>query len=80
MSVQAQILNLLKDLQEELHLTMLFISHDLPVIRQMCDRIGVMKGGRMVEINRTEQLFAGADDPYTRELIALMPRFDYHAA
>ena len=79
-SVQAQILNLLKDLQEELHLTLLFISHDLPVIRQMCDRIGVMKHGRMVEINATERLFDHADDPYTRELIALMPRFEYHAA
>ncbi|MDO4643842.1 MAG: ABC transporter ATP-binding protein [Cardiobacteriaceae bacterium] len=79
-SVQAQILNLLKDLQEELHLTLLFISHDLPVIRQMCDRIGVMKLGNMVEINTTDQLFAHADDPYTRELIALMPRFKYHAA
>ena len=79
-SVQAQILNLLKDLQEELHLTLLFISHDLPVIRQMCDRIGVMKHGKMVEINATDQLFVHADDPYTRELIALMPRFEYHAA
>ena len=79
-SVQAQILNLLKDLQEELQLTLLFISHDLPVIRQMCDRIGVMRQGKIVEINTTEALFEAADAPYTRELIALMPRFDYHAA
>lgn len=79
-SVQAQILNLLKDLQQELHLTLLFISHDLPVIRQMCDRIGVMKHGKMMEINDTHALFEHADSPYTRELIALMPRFDYHAA
>lgn len=75
-SVQAQILNLLKDLQAELNLTMLFISHDLPVIRQMCDRIGVMKLGKLVEINDTDQLFEHADNPYTRELIDLMPRFD----
>lgn len=75
-SVQAQILNLLKDLQEELNLTMLFISHDLPVIRQMCDRIGVMKLGKLVEINDTDSLFEHANDPYTRELIELMPRFD----
>ncbi|UJF23924.1 ABC transporter ATP-binding protein [Suttonella sp. R2A3] len=75
-SVQAQILNLLKDLQAELNLTMLFISHDLPVIRQMCDRIGVMRQGQLVEVNDTNQLFEHASDPYTRELIELMPRFD----
>ncbi|MGB5856474.1 MAG: ABC transporter ATP-binding protein [Oceanisphaera sp.] len=74
-SVQAQILNLLKDLQDELKLTMLFISHDLPVIRQMCDRIGVMKQGVLVEVADTEQLFTEASDPYSRSLIALMPEF-----
>ncbi|MBR9858809.1 MAG: ABC transporter ATP-binding protein, partial [Gammaproteobacteria bacterium] len=74
-SVQAQILNLLKDLQDELKLTMLFISHDLPVIRQMCDRIGVMKKGTLVEVAPTEQLFTDATDPYSRSLIALMPEF-----
>lgn len=72
-SVQAQILNLLKDLQEELNLTMIFISHDLPVIRQMCDRIGVMKHGQLVEVNETGQLFAHAQHEYTRQLISLMP-------
>lgn len=74
-SVQAQILNLLKDLQDELGLTMLFISHDLPVIRQMCDRIGVMKHGEMVEINDAHSLFTEAQHEYTRDLIALMPHF-----
>lgn len=74
-SVQAQILNLLKDLQDELKLTMLFISHDLPVIRQMCDRIGVMKKGTLVEVAATEQLFTHARDPYSRSLISLMPEF-----
>ncbi len=74
-SVQAQILNLLKDLQEELDLTMLFISHDLPVIRQMCDRIGVMRHGDLVEVTETEELFTHAKHEYTRELIALMPSF-----
>ena len=74
-SVQAQILNLLKDLQEELNLTMIFISHDLPVIRQVCDHIGVMKQGNLVELAETEKLFTHAEDCYTRELISLMPRF-----
>jgi len=74
-SVQAQILNLLKDLQQELRLTMLFISHDLPVIRQMCDRIGVMHQGRLVEVSETDQLFENASHEYTRELISLMPSF-----
>lgn len=74
-SVQAQILNLLKDLQYELKLTMLFISHDLPVIRQMCDRVGVMRKGRLMEVAQTEQLFTQAQDPYSRSLIALMPEF-----
>ena len=73
-SVQAQILNLLKDLQQELNLTMLFISHDLPVIRQMCDRIAVMKEGAIVEIADTEQLFTNPGHPYSRNLIELMPQ------
>jgi peptide/nickel transport system ATP-binding protein len=59
-SIQAQILNILKDLQEHLNLTMLFISHDLPVVRQMCDRVGVMKDGVLVEVAETEALFAAA--------------------
>jgi peptide/nickel transport system ATP-binding protein len=56
-SIQAQILNLLEDLQEQLGLTMLFISHDLPVIRQMCDRVGVMRHGELLEVGPTETLF-----------------------
>ncbi len=75
-SVQAQILNLLKDLQDELGLTLLFISHDLPVIRQMCDRVGVMKQGVLIETGETERLFNHPGNPYTRQLINLMPRID----
>ncbi|WP_169545913.1 ABC transporter ATP-binding protein [Sneathiella aquimaris] len=75
-SIQAQILNLLKDLQEELGLTMLFISHDLPVIRQMCDRVGVMKTGQLVEIAETEALFKNPQAPYSQELLSLMPKLD----
>ena len=75
-SIQAQILNILKDLQEHLNLTMLFISHDLPVVRQMCDRVGVMQQGKMVELRDSEDLFAAPEHPYTQSLLALMPRLD----
>jgi peptide/nickel transport system ATP-binding protein len=75
-SIQAQILNILKDLQEYLNLTMLFISHDLPVVRQMCDRVGVMKSGQLVEVAETETLFEAPSHPYTQELLSLMPRLD----
>lgn len=74
-SVQAQILNLLKDLQDELNLTMLFISHDLPVIRQMCDRVGVMQMGTLLEVAPTEQLFNAPQHEYSQHLISLMPEF-----
>ena len=73
-SIQAQILNILKDLQEHLGLTMLFISHDLPVVRQMCDRVAVMKQGRIVELADTETLFAAPKTDYARSLLELMPR------
>jgi len=75
-SIQAQILNLLKDLQEQLDLTMLFISHDLPVIRQMCDRIGVMRHGQLLEIAETEQLFEDPRHEYSRHLLDLMPKLE----
>ena len=72
-SIQAQILNLLKDIQDELHLTILFISHDLPVIRQMCDRIGVLKNGILCEVALSENLFNNPKHNYTKELLKLMP-------
>ena len=75
-SVQAQILNLLKDLQEELGLTMLFISHDLPVIRQMCDQIAIMRKGRILETAENDAFFDNPQDPYSQELLNLMPHFD----
>ena len=75
-SIQAQILNLLKDIQDELHLTMLFISHDLPVIRQMCNRIIVLKNGIICEINEAETLFNNPKAQYTKELINLMPKIE----
>jgi len=75
-SVQAHILNLLKDLQDELDLTLLFISHDLPVIRQMCDRVAVMRKGEICEINTTENIFKKPKHSYTKELINLIPRIE----
>ena len=75
-SIQAQILNLLKDIQDELHLAILFISHDLPVIRQMCNRIVVLKNGSVCETKETEELFNNPEHPYTQELIRLMPKIE----
>ena len=75
-SIQAQILNLLKDLQEQLHLTIFFISHDLPVVRQMCDRIGVLKNGLLCEVSDTEKLFMNPSHEYTKDLIRLMPKIE----
>ena len=75
-SIQAQILNLLKDLQEQLNLTILFISHDLPVVRQMCDRIGVLRDGKLCEVSDAEDLFLKPKHDYTKELLHLMPKIE----
>lgn len=73
-SVQSQILNLLQELRRELELTMLFISHDLGVVRYMADRIMVMRRGRVVESGEAEALFREPRDPYTVELLAAIPK------
>ncbi len=75
-SVQAQILNLLKDLQAELGLTYLFISHNLAVVDYMADRIAVMCAGRLVELAPRKTLFQNPVHPYTRALLAAVPRAD----
>ncbi len=72
-SIQAQILNLLKDLQDQLKLTYLFISHDLSVIEHVCDRIAVMYLGRIVEIGTRDELFKNPRHPYTRALMSSIP-------
>ncbi|MFJ6321659.1 MULTISPECIES: ABC transporter ATP-binding protein [unclassified Rhizobium] len=75
-SIQAQVLNLLSDLQEELGLTYFFITHDLSVVRQFADRVGVMFLGRLVEVGRTEEIFAKPLHPYTMFLISAVPLAD----
>ncbi|MCD1626249.1 ABC transporter ATP-binding protein [Seohaeicola saemankumensis] len=72
-SVQAQILNLMKDLQDEMGLTYLFISHDLSVVRHMANRIGVLYLGRLVEVADGKRLFSEPQHPYTRMLLDAVP-------
>jgi peptide/nickel transport system ATP-binding protein len=72
-SVQAQVLNFLQDLQKEFKLTYLFISHDLGVIRHMCDRMGVMYRGRLVEEGTSKEIYENPQHIYTKRLIAAIP-------
>ena len=74
-SVQANLLNLLKDLQEKFSLTLLFVSHDLAVIRQMCDRVIVMKEGEALESDSNDNIFEHPKHQYTRSLLDAMPKF-----
>ncbi|HLR15681.1 MAG TPA: ATP-binding cassette domain-containing protein [Bacillota bacterium] len=75
-SVQAQVLNFLQDIQKELDLTLLFISHDLGVIRHMCERIGIMYKGRFVEEGSAEEIFDNPQHIYTKRLVAAIPDID----
>ena len=75
-SIQAQILNLLRDLQQELGLSYLFITHDLSVVRYLADRVAVMYLGQIVEERATEALFADPRHPYTRGLLEAVPSID----
>ena len=72
-SVRAQILNLLKNLRQELGLTYLYISHDLSTVKHMCDRIAVMYVGKIVEISTTNELFQNPVHPYTKALLSAIP-------
>ena len=75
-SIQAQVINLLRDLQKDLNLTYLFISHDLSVVEHISDKVGVMYLGRMVEFGQTEDLFAHPMHPYTEALLSAVPVAD----
>lgn len=74
-TVQSQILSLMMRLRDRLNNSMIFVSHDLAVISQVCDRVGVMYGGQLVEIAPVEELFAAPQHPYTRALLEAMPRW-----
>lgn len=79
-SVQAQVVNLLSDLKERMGLTVLFVAHDLSVVRYFCDRVAVMYAGQIVEIASSEQLFLAPKHPYTSALLSAAPIPDPRAA
>ncbi|HUQ49526.1 MAG TPA: oligopeptide/dipeptide ABC transporter ATP-binding protein, partial [Terriglobales bacterium] len=72
-TIQAQILDLLRDLRRRFNLSMLYISHDLSVVAQIADRVGVMYAGRVVEMGSASQVFRNAMHPYTRGLLQAVP-------
>ena len=77
-SIQAQILDLLADLKQEKKLTMLFISHDLAVVRQVADRVAVMRQGRIIELGPVDAVWSAPRHPYTKALIDAAPVPDPH--
>ena len=78
-SIQAQILELLEEIRDQMNLSMLFITHDLRVAAQVCDRLAVMRYGKIVETGATAQLFANPQHSYTRDLLAAVPGKDWKA-
>ncbi|MCI5138486.1 MAG: ABC transporter ATP-binding protein, partial [Candidatus Electrothrix sp. AR1] len=79
-TIQAQILELIKDLQKEFNMAVLLITHDLPLVRKVADTVSIMHQGRIVEQNRTEALFKDPQQDYTRKLLDAIPRFHHQPA
>lgn len=75
-SVRAQVLNLIADLVDDLHLTLVLVSHDLSVVRHVCDRVAVMHDGRVVETGPVEEVYERPQHPYTRRLVAAVPTLE----
>ncbi|WKL03306.1 ATP-binding cassette domain-containing protein [Paenibacillus amylolyticus] len=75
-TIQAQILNLMKDMQDQLGTSIILITHDLGVVAGMCDRVVVMKEGQIVETGTTTEIFANPKHPYTIRLLNALPRLD----
>ena len=75
-TVRAQILDLVEDLVRRRNLTLIFVSHDLSVIRRVCDRVAVLQSGRVVETGLVEQVYGDPENPYTRDLLAAVPTLD----
>jgi peptide/nickel transport system ATP-binding protein len=78
-SVQAQVLRLLADIREKFHLTMIFVTHDLRVAAQVCDRLAVMQLGKVVEYGATHDIFTAPKHSYTQKLLAAVPGKDWDA-
>jgi peptide/nickel transport system ATP-binding protein len=72
-SLRAQVLNLITDLVESFELTLVLVSHDLAVVRHVCDRVAVMHGGRIVEQGTTSDVYDAPQDPYTQRLVRAVP-------
>jgi peptide/nickel transport system ATP-binding protein len=75
-SVRAQVLNLVSDLVDDLGLTLVFVSHDLSVVRHLCQRVAVMRDGEVVEIGPTERVYEQPEHPYTQRLVAAIPSLE----
>ena len=75
-TIQAQVLDLLKELQAEFRLTYLFVAHNLDVVRNFCDRVAVMRRGKIVELAPTARIFAAPEHPYTKLLLSAIPSSD----